>query len=276
MTNKFNDKVVVVTGGTSGIGLATAKAFADEGASVFITGRRQETLDAAVKAIGGRVTGVQGDMAKLADIDRLYDAVQQQHAQIDVVFANAGGGEMMPLGAITEEHYQSTFDTNVKGVLFTVQKALPLLKDGASVILTSSTTSISGTPAFSVYSATKAAVRNFARNWILDLKDRRIRVNAVSPGLINTPAYSKMGVSQEMIDSWAGDVPLGCRSNHEGGSSGGVHCGRSNDLSLHCGLTTVDGWSVRANHACNSGPLADSAKNGNPIETTNRPSSQNA
>src|SRR3954462_14438083 len=150
MSDRFNNKVVVVTGGTSGIGLATAKAFAAENAWVFITGRRQDTLDAAVKAIGGRVTGVRGDMANLADIDRLYDAVQQKHPQIHVVFANAGGGEMVPLGAITEAHYQSTFDTNVKGVLFTVQKALPLLKDGASIILTSSTTSISGTPAFSV------------------------------------------------------------------------------------------------------------------------------
>jgi NAD(P)-dependent dehydrogenase (short-subunit alcohol dehydrogenase family) len=186
MSERFNNKVVVVTGGTSGIGLATAKAFAAEGASVFITGRRQETLDAALKQIEGRVTGVQGDMANLADIDRLYDAVQQQHAQIDVVFANAGGGEFAPLGAISEAHYQSTFDTNVKGVLFTVQKALPLLRDGASVILTGSTTSISGTPAFSVYSATKAAVRNFARNWILDLKDRHIRVNTISPGVTET------------------------------------------------------------------------------------------
>ncbi|MBB4837523.1 NAD(P)-dependent dehydrogenase (short-subunit alcohol dehydrogenase family) [Sphingomonas kyeonggiensis] len=192
MANKFQDKVVVVTGGTSGIGLATAKAFAAEGASVFITGRRQDALDAAVKAIGGRVTGVRGDMAQLADIDRLYDAVQQQHAQIDVVFANAGGGEMAPLGAISEEHYEKTFATNVKGVLFTVQKALPLLKDGASVILTSSTTSISGTPAFSVYSATKAAIRNFARNWILDLKDRRIRVNAVSPGVTDTAGLNEL------------------------------------------------------------------------------------
>lgn len=192
MTSKFNNKVVVVTGGTSGIGLATAKAFAAEGASVFITGRRQETLDAALKQIEGRVTGVRGDMSTLADIDRLYDAVQQQHAQIDVVFANAGGGEMAPLGSITEDHYQSTFDTNVKGVLFTVQKALPLLKDGASVILTSSTTSISGTPAFSVYSATKAAVRNFARNWILDLKDRHIRVNAISPGVTDTAGLNEL------------------------------------------------------------------------------------
>lgn len=192
MKDQFKNKVVVVTGGSSGIGLAAAKAFAAEGASVFITGRRQEALDAAVKQIGGRVTAVRGDTANLADIDRLYDAVQQKHAQIDVLFANAGGGEMVPLGSITEEHYERTFDTNVKGVLFTVQKALPLLKDGASVILTSSTTSISGTPAFSVYSATKAAVRNFARNWMLDLKDRRIRVNAVSPGVTETAGLDEL------------------------------------------------------------------------------------
>ncbi|CAA2100822.1 4-formylbenzenesulfonate dehydrogenase TsaC1/TsaC2 [Methylobacterium bullatum] len=192
MMNRFENKVVVVTGGTSGIGLATAKAFSEEGASVFITGRRQETLDAAVKQIGGRVTGVQGDMARLSDIDRLYDAVQQKHAQIDVVVANAGGGEFAPLGAITEEHFDRTFDTNVKGVLFTVQKALPLLKDGGAVVLTASTTSVSGTPALSVYSATKAAVRNFARNWILDLKDRRIRVNAISPGVTETAGLNEL------------------------------------------------------------------------------------
>jgi NAD(P)-dependent dehydrogenase (short-subunit alcohol dehydrogenase family) len=186
MTNRFNNKVVVVTGGTSGIGLATARAFAAEGASVFITGRRQEALDAAVREIGGRVTGVQGDMGRLADIDRLYDAVQQQHGQIDVVFANAGGGEFAPLGAITEDHFDRTFDTNVKGVLFTVQKALPLLRDGGAIVLNASTTSISGTPALSVYSATKAAVRAFARSWILDLKDRGIRVNVVSPGVTET------------------------------------------------------------------------------------------
>ncbi|MEQ8697322.1 MAG: glucose 1-dehydrogenase [Bauldia litoralis] len=186
MTWNFENKVVVVTGGTSGIGLATAKAFTAAGASVFITGRRQATLDAAVKAIGGQVTGVRCDMSVLADIDRLYDAVQQRHTQIDVLFANAGGGDFAPLGQISEEHYQQTFDTNVKGVLFTVQKALPLLRDGASIILTSSTTGVSGTPNFSVYSATKAAVRNFARNWILDLKERRIRVNAISPGMTQT------------------------------------------------------------------------------------------
>jgi NAD(P)-dependent dehydrogenase (short-subunit alcohol dehydrogenase family) len=187
MAHRFDSKVAVVTGGTSGIGLATAKAFAAEGATVFITGRRQEALTAAIKQIGGRVSGVQGDMSKLADIDRLYDAVQQQGGQIDVLFANAGGGEFAPLGAITEEHYNSAFDTNVKGVLFTVQKALPLLRDGASIVLTSSTAGVSGTPALSVYSATKAAVRSFARNWILDLKDRHIRVNAVSPGVTETP-----------------------------------------------------------------------------------------
>ena len=187
MAHRFDSKVVVITGGTSGIGLATAKAFVAEGASVLITGRRQQAIDAAIKQISGRVTGVQGDMSRLTDIDRLYDAVQQQHGQIDVLFANAGGGEFAPLGAITEEHYDAAFDTNVKGVLFTVQKALPLLRDGASIVLTASTVSISGTPALSVYSATKAAVRNFARNWMLDLKDRHIRVNAVSPGVTETP-----------------------------------------------------------------------------------------
>ncbi len=213
MTNKFSNKVVVVTGGSNGIGLAAAKAFSAEGASVFITGRRQETLDAAVKQIGGRVTAVQGDMSKLADIDRLYDTIQQKHAQIDVLFANAGGGEMVPLGAISEEHYQATFDTNVKGVLFTVQKALPLLKDGASIILTSSTTSVSGTPAFSVYSATKAAVRNFARNWMLDLKDRHIRVNAVSPGVTDTAGLDELfgggAQAQGTRDYLAGLIPAG-------------------------------------------------------------------
>ncbi|WP_337268682.1 SDR family NAD(P)-dependent oxidoreductase [Oryzifoliimicrobium ureilyticus] len=200
MTKRFENKVVIVTGGTSGIGLATAKAFSEDGAYVFITGRRKDALDAAVKEISGRVTGVQADMSKLADIDRLYDAVQQRHSQIDVLFANAGGGELVPLGAITEEHYQKTFDTNVKGTLFTVQKALPLLRDGASIVLTSSTTSISGTPAFSVYSATKAAIRNFARNWILDLKDRRIRVNAISPGVTDTAGLNELFGSGEKAE----------------------------------------------------------------------------
>lgn len=214
MKSRFQNKVVVVTGATSGIGLATAQAFSREGASVFITGRRQHALDAAVEAIGGRVTGVRGDMANLVDIDRLYDAVQQKHGQIDVVVANAGGGEFAPLGAITEAHFDTTFDTNVKGTLFTVQKALPLLKDGGAVVLTGSTAGSEGTPAFSVYSASKAAVRNFARTWILDLKERRIRVNVVSPGATRTPGL--MGLAgddaekQQGLLAFAGSrIPLG-------------------------------------------------------------------
>lgn len=206
--SKFENKVVIVTGGTSGIGLATAKAFISQGAHVFITGRRQATLDAAVKAIGGKVVGVRCDSANLGDLDRLYDVVQQHHSHIDVLFANAGGGELVPLGAITEAHYQQTFDTNVKGTLFTVQKALPLLRDGASIILTSSTTGTAGTENFSVYSATKAAVRNFARSWILDLKPRHIRVNVVSPGLTDTAGLNDLfgggeqaaGIKQAFIE----------------------------------------------------------------------------
>jgi NAD(P)-dependent dehydrogenase (short-subunit alcohol dehydrogenase family) len=213
MANRLAGKVAVITGGTTGIGLATAQRFATEGAHVFITGRRQAELDAAVQTIGGDATGVQGDMAQLADIDRLYDAVQQRHAQIDILFANAGGGTLAPLGAISEEQFDTTFDVNVKGVLFTVQKALPLLKDGASIILTGSTTGSKGTPAFSVYSATKAAVRNFARNWMLDLKDRHIRVNAVSPGPIDTPGLNGLGADEEQRAAFkagmAAAIPLG-------------------------------------------------------------------
>lgn len=190
--SKFENKVVIVTGGTSGIGLATAKALATQGAAVFITGRRQAALDAAVEVIGGNVTGVRCDSANLDDLDRLYDVVQHHHSQIDVLFANAGGGELVPLGAITEKHYQETFDSNVKGTLFTVQKALPLLRDGASIILTSSTTGTAGTENFSVYSASKAAVRNFARSWILDLRQRNIRVNVVSPGLTETVGLNEL------------------------------------------------------------------------------------
>ena len=211
--NRFQNKVVVITGGTSGIGLATAKAFSDEGAAVYITGRRQEVLDDAVKAIGGNVTGVRGDTSNLADLDRLYDTVLQSHAQIDILFANAGSGEFAPLGAITEDHYQRTFDTNVKGVLFTVQKALPVLRDGASVILTSSTTGTAGTENFSVYSASKAAVRNFARSWILDLKDRGIRVNVISPGLTDTAGIDELfgGGEQagQVKDMFIGNIPAG-------------------------------------------------------------------
>lgn len=213
MNARFSNNVVIVTGGTSGIGFATAKAFASEGAHVFITGRRQAALDDALRQLGDNVTGVRGDMSQLADIDRLYEAVQQRHSHIDVIFANAGGGEFAPLGAISEAHYQETFDTNVKGVLFTVQKALPLLRDGASVILTSSTAGSTGTPAFSVYGATKAAIRSFARNWILDLKDRHIRVNAVSPGPVNTAGLNELFGGGEQAESVKNElnaqIPLG-------------------------------------------------------------------
>jgi NAD(P)-dependent dehydrogenase (short-subunit alcohol dehydrogenase family) len=214
MERQFENKVVVVTGGTSGIGLATAKRFADQGASVYVTGRRQEELDKAVKAIGARAKGIRADMSKLADIDHLYDVVQQDNVQIDVLFANAGGGSMLPLGAITEAHFDDTFGTNVKGVVFTVQKALPLLRDGASVILTGSVTGSVGTAAFSIYSATKAAVRNLARSWTLDLKERGIRVNVVSPGPIRTPGLVELAGNdaaqqQGLLDYMASQVPIG-------------------------------------------------------------------
>jgi NAD(P)-dependent dehydrogenase (short-subunit alcohol dehydrogenase family) len=210
---KLDRKIAVVTGGSTGIGLATADRFAREGAHVFITGRRQAELDAAVKRIGSNVTAVQGDAANLADLDQLYDAVRKQKGRLDIVFANAGIGSFAPLGAITENHFDSIFGVNVRGVLFTVQKALPLLTDGGSVILNASIVASTGAPAISVYSATKAAVRSFARTWTMDLKDRRIRVNAISPGPIDTPGLSGLGETEEqnrqfkskMIES----VPMG-------------------------------------------------------------------
>ena len=207
MTNRFQNKVVVVTGATSGIGLAAAKAFSQEGASVFITGRRQDALDAAVKTIGGHVTGVRGDMANFADIDRLYDAVQQQHAQIDVVFANAGGGEFAPLGAITEAQFDQTFDTNVKGTIFTVQKALPLMSEGGSIILTGSRAGTTGAPGMTAYSASKAAVRNLARTWAEDLKGTGIRVNVLSPGATATE-LAKAALGEEGQKAYAAMTPL--------------------------------------------------------------------
>src|SRR6202453_240014 len=180
-TKKLQGKVAVITGGTSGIGLATAKLFVKEGAYVFVTGRRQKELDEAVQAIGSNVTGVQGDIAKLTDLDRLYEAVKKK-GRIDVVFANAGVAEFAPLGKITEEHFDRLFDINVKGTLFTVQKALPLLNDGGSIIINGSVASVKGTSAFCVYCATKAALRFFVRTSTLDLKDRHIRSNVISPG----------------------------------------------------------------------------------------------
>ncbi|MBD0318790.1 MAG: SDR family oxidoreductase [Gemmatimonadetes bacterium] len=213
MTGKLNGKVALVTGGTTGIGLATAKRFAAEGAHVYITGRRRAELDAATAEIGAGATGVQADSARGADLDALFAQIGAEKGRLDVLFVNAGGGSMLPLGSITEEQYEDTFNRNVKGVLFTVQKALPLLVDGASVILTSSTTSVKGTPAFSVYSASKAAVRNFARSWILDLKDRGIRVNAISPGPILTPGLTDLASTPEekqgLLAHLTSQVPLG-------------------------------------------------------------------
>jgi NAD(P)-dependent dehydrogenase (short-subunit alcohol dehydrogenase family) len=197
MDGKLEGKIAVVTGGTSGIGLATAKRFVAEGAVVFITGRRQAELDRAAEEIGPKAVAVRADSSSLTDLDRLYGRVKMEKGRIDILFANAGVGEFATLGEITEEHYDKTFNTNVKGVLFTVQKALPLFRDGGSIILNASTVASMGTAAFSVYSATKAAVRNFARSWILDLADRHIRVNAVSPGPIATPGLDGLAATEE-------------------------------------------------------------------------------
>ena len=211
MNTQLNGKIALVTGGTSGIGLATAQELATQGARVFITGRRQAELDAAVATIGATATGIRADASVLSDLDAVYAQIAKSAGKLDIVFANAGGGDMLPLGAITEEHFDNIFATNVRGLLFTVQKALPLLVDGASVILTGSTVSIQGTAAFSVYSASKAAVRNFARSWALDLKDRHIRVNVVSPGPIRTPGLGGLvpdEARQGLFDFLASQVPL--------------------------------------------------------------------
>jgi NAD(P)-dependent dehydrogenase (short-subunit alcohol dehydrogenase family) len=206
IVSKLQGKVAVITGGTTGIGLATAKLFVDEGAYVFITGRRQKELDAAVKAIGSNVTGVQGDVAKLSDLDRLYEIIGKK-SRLDIVFANAGLGEFAPLGSITEELFDKLFNTNVKGTLFTVQKALPLLNDGGSIILTGSIASIKGTPAFWVYGATKAAIRNFVRAWTLELKDRRIRSNVLSPGPTVTALVDQQ--PPDAIARMVSSIPMG-------------------------------------------------------------------
>ncbi len=192
---KLEGKTALITGGTRGIGLATAKAFVREGARAFITGRRKGELEKAVTEIGKQVTGVQGDVANLDDLDRLFAQIQREEGRLDSVFANAGMAQYAPLGTITEAHYEAIFATNVKGLLFTVQKALPLLGDGSSVILNASIVASKGLPANSVYSASKAAVRSFARTWTTDLKARRIRVNAVSPGPIETPGLHDLVAS---------------------------------------------------------------------------------
>jgi NAD(P)-dependent dehydrogenase (short-subunit alcohol dehydrogenase family) len=215
-TQKLKGKVAVITGGTTGIGLATARRFVAEGAYVFITGRRKDVLDAAVAQIGKNVTGVRGDVANLADLDALYNAVKTQNRKIDILFANAGVAKLAPLGAITEEFFDFHFNANVRGLFFTVQKALPLLNDRASIILTGSIASIKGFHAFSVYSATKGAVRSFARTWTNDLKDRHIRVNVLSPGHIDTPIFESLLQGEELIQMKKGlaeVTPLGRLGN---------------------------------------------------------------
>src|ERR1700758_5774768 len=207
MPKKLENKIAVVTGGTEGIGLATAKLFVKEGAYVFITGRRQKELDEAVKAIGTNVSGVQGDVAQLADLDRLYETVSKAKRRIDIIFANAGVGEFVAFGAVTEEHFDKLFNINVRGTLFTVQRALPLLNDGGAIILNGSVASIKGTAAFGVYAASKAAIRSFARTWTTDLKDRRIRSNVVSPGPIDTPLASRQ--SADVIARIVSTIPMG-------------------------------------------------------------------
>ena len=210
---KLEGKIALITGANSGIGLATAKRFVNEGAYVFITGRRDPELAAAVKEIGRNVTGVRGDVSNIGDLDRLFEQIKQEKGRLDVLFANAGVAKYASLGEITEEHYDSIFNINVKGLLFTVQKALPLMPDGASIILNASIVASKGLPSNSVYSATKAAVRSFARTWTTDLKDRHIRVNAVSPGPIETPGLtdlvSSAGGGEQRLKMLSNTVPLG-------------------------------------------------------------------
>jgi NAD(P)-dependent dehydrogenase (short-subunit alcohol dehydrogenase family) len=210
---QLDGKTAIVTGGSTGIGLAAAQRFAAEGAHVYLTGRRQEVLDAAVATIGHGATGVRGDVADLADLDRLYATVAGDNRRIDVLFANAGGGEFSTLEQVTEKHFDETFGGNTKGMLFTVQKALPLLNDGASIILQSSNAATLGNEAFGVYAASKAAVRSFARTWAAELKGRSIRVNAISPGTIDTPGIDGLVPTQqqavELKSYMASTIPMG-------------------------------------------------------------------
>jgi NAD(P)-dependent dehydrogenase (short-subunit alcohol dehydrogenase family) len=208
---RLEGKIGVITGGSSGIGLAIAKRFVAEGAEIFITGRRQEELDRAVETIGAGVTAVQGDVSRMDDLDRLFETVRERSGRIDILLANAGLGTFAPLGAIDEASFDQTFSVNVKGTLFTVQKALPLMRVGGSIILTGSTTGSMGTAAFSVYSATKAAIRNFARSWALDLKGSGIRVNVLSPGATETPGLKGLVTPAEeasLLEGLAAQIPL--------------------------------------------------------------------
>ncbi len=217
---KFDGKIVIVTGGSSGIGLATAKRFVDEGAHIVITGRREKELKEAAAFIKTNVTTVVGDVSRLDDLDRLFAVVKEKHGHIDVLFANAGAGTVAPLAVATEAQYDQTFDVNVKGMFFTVQKALPLFKDGGSIILNSSVSNVMGLPMFTAYAASKAAVRSFARGWAMELKDRRIRVNCMSPGAIDTPALATTtGLTAEQAEQavaqFTTQIPMGRRGTPE-------------------------------------------------------------
>ncbi len=210
MARRFDEKVVVITGGTDGIGLTTAKLFAAEGGHVYITGRRQDRLDEALKELGNGVVGVQGDVSDLADLDRLYAAVKRDHGRVDVVFANAGISESAAIGAIEEDHFDRVFAINVKGTIFTVQKALPLMSRGGAIVLAGSGAGIKGFPSLSVYSATKAAIRSFARTWTTDLKSQGIRVNVVSPGMVATPAMQNYLQKNAGAEAWMTEaIPFG-------------------------------------------------------------------
>ncbi len=209
MSDRFKGKFVLVTGGNSGIGLSTATQFVAEGATVFITGRCADYLDRAVGEIGKNVVGIQGDISKEVDLDRLFAQIQRTAGRLDVVVANAGSGEFVPLGLYTEKHFDATFTVNVKGTVFTVQKALPLMPDGASVVVIGSIASVQGMSAFGVYAATKAALRSFVRTWSVDLKARGIRFNIVSPGYVPTPAYDALGITAESLQPIIPRIPLG-------------------------------------------------------------------
>jgi len=242
---KLEGKVAVVTGGNSGIGLATARRFVAEGAYVFVTGRRQAELDEAVASVGANVRGVRGDVSSLDDLDRLYRTVRDEKGRIDVLFANAGLGEFLPLGQITEAHFDKTFGVNVKGTLFTVQKALPLMRAGGSIILTGSTAGSQGSPGFSVYSATKAAIRNLARSWILDLKDTGIRVNVLSPGATSTPGLHGLAPDAEhdrqLTDFLTAQTPIGRIGSPEEIAAAAVFLASDESSFVHGAELFVDG-----------------------------------
>jgi NAD(P)-dependent dehydrogenase (short-subunit alcohol dehydrogenase family) len=246
---KHQGKIALVTGGSSGIGLATAQRLANEGAAVVVTGRRQPELDAAVRTIGHGAIGVRGDIANLVELDRLFAIIKERHGRLDILFANAGSGHLLPLGAINEEHVEETLRVNVKGTLFTVQKALPLMPDGSAIVINGSMAASKGMPAFSVYAASKAALRSFARGWTTDLKARRIRVNVVAPGTIITPGYKTGGLTDEQIEGFkamaSAAAPLG-RTGTEDEVAKAVSFLASDDASYITGVELfVDGGTAQ-------------------------------